>query len=193
MRLTTSLLVLTAICAAAPERYEIRPSADSSLELIVEKTGLLRGKKHLFVFERYSGTLQLDEQRPEASRVSFSIEARSGICKDTWLSAKDLKKVQEYAWKEMLAVDRHPRIDFASTAIRTVAPGEYEVSGALTIRGISKPAVVMVKAAALSGPRFTGRSTIKLTDYGLKPPSAALGAIGTKDQMSLTFRIDVAR
>jgi hypothetical protein len=34
-----------------------------------------------------------------------------------------------------------------------------------------------------------GGATIKMTDYGLKPPAAALGTIGTKDEMRIEFRI----
>ena len=30
---------------------------------------------------------------------------------------------------------------------------------------------------------------VKLTNYGLKPPKAALGLIGTKDEMDFTFSL----
>jgi hypothetical protein len=32
---------------------------------------------------------------------------------------------------------------------------------------------------------------ISLTDFGLKPPSAALGTVGTKDKMQLSFHLAV--
>jgi hypothetical protein len=41
--------------------------------------------------------------------------------------------------------------------------------------------------------RLTGSAKIRLTDYKLKPPSAILGAIGTKDEMTLNFTISAAK
>ena len=37
--------------------------------------------------------------------------------------------------------------------------------------------------------RLRGNAKIHLKDYGLKPPSALLGAIGTKEEMSLEFEV----
>jgi hypothetical protein len=36
---------------------------------------------------------------------------------------------------------------------------------------------------------IAGSGEVKLRDYGLKPPSAALGAIGTKNEMAVSFRL----
>jgi hypothetical protein len=59
--------------------------------------------------------------------------------------------------------------------------------GTLSLRGIAKPNVITVVPAADGSPRFEGSAIVRLTDYGLKPPSAALGAIGTKNEMMFTF------
>ena len=37
--------------------------------------------------------------------------------------------------------------------------------------------------------RFAGSTTFGMKAYGIKPPSALLGAIGTRDEMDLTFRL----
>ena len=188
-RLLSCLFATAAIAAA--ESYQIGPAEGARMELSVEKTGLLRGKKHLFVFEQYRGTLQYDPQRPGSSEVRITIDARSASCRDTWVSAKDLRKIQEYALKEMLAAEQYPKITFASSAIREVATGRYEVQGMLTIRGLAKPAVVMVSVNP--GPlSFQGNAQLRLSDYGLKRPSAALGTIGTKDEMSFSFSFSPA-
>jgi hypothetical protein len=39
---------------------------------------------------------------------------------------------------------------------------------------------------------FTGSATVRITDFGLKPPSAALGVIGTKDEMTFSFVLRAA-
>src|SRR5262249_4037120 len=113
--------------------YEIRPTPTSHLELTVEKTGFLRGKRHLFTFDRYEATLTFDPSKADVATVNLSIESGSALCRDTWVSAKDLKSIQEYALKDMLAVERFPKITFRSASVRKVGEG-YEVSGTLTIR-----------------------------------------------------------
>jgi hypothetical protein len=51
--------------------------------------------------------------------------------------------------------------------------------------GISKPvSVQVILGADLS---IQGSAKLKMTDWGMKPPSAALGAIGTRDEMSVAF------
>ena len=34
---------------------------------------------------------------------------------------------------------------------------------------------------------MAGRAVVRLKDYALKPPSAALGTIGTKNEMTVEF------
>jgi len=187
---TTLLLWVTAGFAwTAPAAYEIRPDDRAVLELTVEKTGLLGGKKHLFTFSRYQATLRFDPTAPETSTVELEIETASIFCHDTWLSAKDLRKVQDYAVKDMLAADRYPRITFRSTAIAKVDSSKYQVQGNLTIRDVSRPVIftASLQAAGDSFPHIEGSARLLLTDFGLKPPTALLGAIGTKNEIVLRF------
>ena len=98
---------------------QLRAAASGRMELTVEKTGLLSGKKHLFTFSKYQGTLRFDWETPQASTVEFTIGAGTIQCRDTWLSAKHLGKVQQYAVKEMLDAEEHPQIYFRSTVTKS--------------------------------------------------------------------------
>jgi polyisoprenoid-binding protein YceI len=187
----TFLFLLTAAGAFATEVYEIRPGPGTLMELTVDKTGLLSGKQHRFSFREYRGTLMFDREAPERSTVALSIESASALLNDGWLSAKDLRKAQEYAVKDMLAADRYPRITFRSTAITRADANRYLAQGMLTIRAISKPVSLMVsfRADSSGAPIIEGMSVIRLTDFGLKPPTAALGTIGTKNEMPFRFAL----
>lgn len=179
-------LFLIAPLFGQAQRYRIQPSDSARLELRVAKTGLYRGKVHVFTFSTYGGSMSFDAQKPETSQASLTISARDIKLMDTWLSQKDFKSVQEYALNDMLAAERYPDITFTSTAVRATSPMHFEVRGTLTIRGIAKPAVLSV---ALMGNRFEGEATIRLTDYGLKPPKAALGLVGTENEMKFSFSL----
>ena len=119
------------------------------------------------------------------------VESASALCPDAWLSAKDLRKVQEYAVKDMLAADRYPRITFRSTALNKIDANRYQALGMLTIRETSKPVSLLVslRVDSSGSPAIDGMSVIRLTDFGLKPPTAVLGTIGTKNEMSFRFSI----
>jgi len=184
------LLFALALSGAAAD-YEIRPSPDSRFALEVYKTGLLSGKKHLFIFETYQGVVHFGRESPERSRIEFNVEGASAVCKDTWVSSKDFKKIQSAALNDMMDVQKHPRLHFSSTRVVPAGSSQFDVEGLLTIRGIAKPVSVNVTMAerpdgALS---FAGKAVVKLKDYGLKPPSAALGTIGTKNEMLVDFAL----
>ena len=110
------------------------------------------------------------------------------------LFRSNLRKVQEYAVKDMLAVDRYPRISFRSTAVRKTGT-RIEADGMLTIRDVTKPMVVTVslRDGADGAPVLEGNARIRLTDFGLKPPTAALGTIGTKNEMLFHFVLPASR
>ncbi len=191
MKAMLLLLVAAGIAPGATEVFQLEPAPRASIELTVEKTGLLRGKKHLFTFTQYRGTLEFDTGAPERSTVTLSIDSRSITCRDTWLSVKDLRKVQEYALKDMLAAGRYPQITFRSSSIRKLDGNQYEAEGTLTIRDVSKPVTVRVSLRWESNKALVieGAATVRLTDFALKPPSAALRTIGTRDEMFLQFTI----
>jgi polyisoprenoid-binding protein YceI len=175
----------------AAQSYTVRPADGTRFALTVEKTGLMRGKKHLFLFERYQGALTFDPRKPEESQIQLTIDSRSAAAKDDWVSAKDLLKIQEAALEDMLAVRQFPNMTFVSGPIKPAGPGRYEAQGMLTIRNMPMPVTVRVQLDARDPAvlRLLGTAKIHLRDYGLKPPSALLGAIGTKEEMSLEFEI----
>jgi len=176
------------------ETYTIAPAAGAELRLKVYKTGFMRGKVHHFVFTRYSGKIEFDPERAENSTVTIEIEANSLVCEDTWVSAKDLAKVVHEAKGIILDIERHPVITFRSLEMRSTGANRFEVDGKLEIRGRSEASRVLLTmdrsgADELS---FDGESVVALKTYGIKPPSVAFGAVGTKNEMDLSFRL-VAR
>jgi polyisoprenoid-binding protein YceI len=175
---------------AASVAYDIGPAAGNRLALEVYKTGLWSGRKHSFTFERYHGSLLYDAAAPERSQVRFNVEAGSIALHDAWVNEKDRAKIVKFALAEMLQADRYPELVFSSTRIAAAAPGHFEVRGTLAMRGTVKPVTVQVTFK----PDFSieGSATLRMTDWGMKPPSAALGTIGTRDEMNVTFLLKPA-
>ena len=189
--LSVLLAALSLGAAAQQNEYRIAPASDTKFELVVAKTGLLSGKKHIFSFPQYSGELRYDAKAPEDAKVSLAIDASSIECKDDWVSDKDRRKILDEATGNMLQVKQHNTLRFESTSIRKEADGSFAVKGMLSLRGMPKPVDVKVKMtpAADGSIRFVGESTVDMTVWGMKPPKAVLGAIGTEKQMLVHFEV----
>ncbi len=150
----------------------IAPGPGNFVRLEVAKTGLMKGKVHVFEFPAYKG-----EATRNPDRYSIALDAAMILCKDTWLKPDDLTKVMTYAVKDMLDAKRFPQILYRST------------DGMLTIRNQSRPVAVTYKES--SPGVFEGSSMVDMRLFGLKPPSAAFGAVGTDPWMKLNFRLQV--
>lgn len=179
MRQIVIALALTAGLTTA-ESFRIAPGPQSRVELEVSKTGLFSGKRHIFTFSRYSG-------RIDGNAVEFKIEAKSIECHDDWSPASGAKaKIVAAALDEALFASKHPTIEFRSTSVRSVGPDELDVMGDLTIRGVTKPSTIRVKRA---GSLYEGSAIVRHSDYSIKQQTAALGAIGTKNEMVVRFKL----
>lgn len=193
MQVIAVLLLSVLPVAAELVTYHILPAEGAQFALEVSKTGLMSGKKHLFVFHRYEGEAHYDPAAPLNSKVRLVIDAASVECQDTWVNAKDLRKIQEYTLEKMLAVEQYPEIVFRSEQSTQTSETEFQVAGGLTIRGIEKPVTVDVTLNSAPGAakrlQFEGTSMVKMKDYGLEPPKAILGMIGTKNEMVVIFSL----
>ena len=191
MKTILCLLIMPLSLSAQSSLYEIKPGPDSRFALEIYKTGFMSGKKHLFLFERYAGALNYNVAAPEASKIELNVEAASFVVKDDWVSASQAKSIREEAeGKNGLEVAKHSTIRFVSSSMTRAGEG-FVVQGLLSIRGIEKPVAVNVtmKPGEAGNLRFEGTAEVKLRDYGIKPPSAALGTIGTRNEMALSFTL----
>ncbi len=169
------------LALALLESAEIRPQAGDWIRVEVAKTGLMRGKKHVFAFPEYKGTV-------DVGAPAFTLRLESGKIQvqDDWLKASDLKKVLEFTLKDMLDATKYPAVEYRTTSVRRTG-NEGVAQGLLKIRGIEKP--VEVKIREVGANVYEGESGVDMRLFGLKPPSAALGAIGTEPVMQLRFRL----
>ena len=177
--------------AGTGSNYSIRPAPESRFALEVFKSKLWEGKKHTFVFDRFSGVLSFDRERPERSTIRFVVESGSARCVDDWVKPNQIKDIENAAVQDTMAAGTFPEITFQSTTIRVSSSDQYEVQGLLTIRGQAKPVTLSVKATPRESDIWVeGSGRVKLSDFGLKPPRAVAGVglfIGTKDEMTVVF------
>jgi polyisoprenoid-binding protein YceI len=167
--------------------YQLAPGDGSRFALEVYKTGLMSGKKHVFVFEHFGGEAVFDPRRPAEAKVRFAVEAGSVVCTDTWINDGSRRKVQDTARNQMMQADRFPQLSFVSSKAVPLGKEQYDVEGMLTIRDRTRPVLVHI---TVKDGVFEGSAPVRLSDFGLKPPKGVtLGLIGTRDEMAVLFKL----
>ena len=70
---------------------------------------------------------------------------------------------------------------------------ELDAETTITIAGTAKKVPLKVKARSLSAGRFQFRSAqmLKMTDFGIQPPTAMMGAVKVRDEIQIQFDLIV--
>jgi polyisoprenoid-binding protein YceI len=182
------ILLLLPLAAAFlfGQNVPIAPGAGTKVEAIVEKTGLMSGKKHLLSWEKFSGEITMSP-----AKVVLTVDAASVRVLDDWIDEGKKEDVRKEAvGKNVLYAEKYPQVRFVSTRVSGDTAGEFQVTGELTVRGVAKTVTLAVKRTEAG---YEGETKFPMTDFGVKPPKALLGLIGTKDEMTIRFRVEASR
>lgn len=95
--------------------------------------------------------------------------------------------------RNALKATEHGAISFRLTDYHVISGADTQVrmNGALEIAGQQRPITVtaIATAAANGAIRVQGTHTIKMTDYGVKPPSLMMGTMKVHDPVELNFDV----
>jgi polyisoprenoid-binding protein YceI len=114
--------------------------------------------------------------RLDASSLRVVSAMRDGRALPDALAPADVRKIEATIASEILRAPRFPEIHFASTEVRPT-PGGYEVRGALTLGGATRPLVLSVRR---EGGGLATETTIHQPDFGIVPYRAMLGTLRVK-------------
>ena len=130
--------------------------------------------KHLMVtnvrghFKKFDGKIELDEKDPTKSTVVVNVDTRS-------IDTNEEKRDAHLRAPDFFDADKFPAMTFKSTKVQKVGKDKYKVIGDLTIRGTTKPVVLLVEGPTKplkdpwGGTRsgLTATGTINRKDFGL--------------------------
>lgn len=86
-----------------------------------------------------------------------------------------------------LGADRFPAIRFAADAIEETETG-YRLTGTLEIRGKQREHVIDLHTEDLGDSwRMSAESTVRQSDFGIKPYSLLVGSVQVADDVTLSF------
>lgn len=87
-----------------------------------------------------------------------------------------------------LKTGQHKQISFTLKELVGTAPN-YTAKGDFTIAGVTKPASFPVKLTQTgSNLIFEGKYDTKLTNFSIDPPTALMGTVKTRDDVTISFK-----
>ncbi len=106
----------------------------------------------------------------------------------------DMGKTMDNKTFRALKADIDPQITFVLGAPVTILPamikhGPVPLAGKLTLAGVTRPAILSVISCIVTqdSMRLEGRQTIKMTDFGIKPPTALFGTLRAGPDITIFF------
>jgi len=190
------LLAVFALGQSRTRTYTIVPS-ESSFWVFVGKTGLFSAlaHDHEIGVKSFSGRVVVPAAGAGGGSLEMEVEAPSLAVLDKKPSEEDKKKIFNSMHNEVLESAKYQKITFKSVSVSDVKQNgndaySFVVNGDLTLHGATKRIAIPVAATVTPQLlRATGKYTLKQTDYGIKPYSAAGGTIKVKDEIVVNFNI----
>src|ERR1700720_1855564 len=187
MRQVLIVAVASLVCVlgvSAQQRYV--DTQKSTLMIHIGKTGAFSGLGHEHEVRApiHSGAADTGSH----PAVEIHVDARELRVIDKDASEKDRAEVQKtMLGPEVLDSEHHQEIVFKSTSAEPTGQGKWTLRGNLTLHGQTRPVSVQV---TLKDGRYTGESTVKQTDFGIKPPGKA--GVRAKDELRIEFDVRLA-
>ena len=119
-------------------------------------------------FKDFDGSFSFDAKAPEASKVSVKINTAS-------VDSNHAERDKHLRSGDFLNVAKNPTATFASTAVKSTGEGTADITGNLTLNGVTKPVVIAAKflgegSDPWGGYRagFEGSTKLKLKDFDIQ-------------------------
>ena len=145
-------------------------------------------------FNEFEGTATLDGGNPAASHVEVTINAAS-------IDTRNAQRDEHLRSNDFLAMQEYPKITFSSTGVRQVDDTTFEVTGDLTIKGVTRSITIPFEfEGAAKDPfgnlrvGFEGAVTINRKDYGITWNAALeTGGVLVSEKVVLEFEVSAIK
>lgn len=157
-------------------RYD---ASTAEVSVLSFKDGMLAKLAHDLKMKVGTFTIDVDDA---TKRITATLDARSvkvvcrrkdGRDEPGGLSSFEIGQIDGNIQNDVLEGKKHPDIKFASTSVEPKGEG-FTVRGDLTLHGKTKSISADVKK---EGGRYVTEVRLHQPDFGIKPYSAALGAL----------------
>jgi len=171
--LAVALSVMLTVPAGAQTTYSL--AEGSTLEV----DGTSNQSDWSVSANEFTGSFELGDGVPVSASVTIVVkEIKSGR-----------SMIMDRLMHNSFNVDEYPEMIFSLDSAEKDEDGEWNMSGSLEMVGTSNPVIIhMIESESEIGtPQFTGSYDLKMSDFGMKPPTAMFGSLHTKDDVVISF------
>jgi polyisoprenoid-binding protein YceI len=133
-------------------------------------------------FQRFEGSIELSDGKPESGRVKVRLDANS-------LYSDNAKLTRHLKSADFFDVEKYPNVTFTSTSVEPTSAGNYSITGDLNLHGVTKsvsfPAKLRVSAGALEG---EAEFSFNRRDFGINYAGMANDLIRDEVLVRLSIR-----
>jgi polyisoprenoid-binding protein YceI len=145
-------------------------------------------------FERFDGTVALDETDPEATQVTVAVEAAS-------INTREPNRDNHLRSADFLQAADYPTVDFQSTRVERTGERTAKLHGELTIRGVTRPVTLDVEFLGFAkspwgtfSAGFAARGKINRKDWNLTWNQALeTGGVLVGEEIEITVELELIR
>ena len=145
-------------------------------------------------FNEFEGTAVVEAQDIDRSTVSLTIQAAS-------IDTRNEQRDGHLRSNDFLGMDDHPEITFVSTAVAQTGATSLDLTGDLTIKGVTRSITVPFDFEGLATDPFgnlragfEGAVTINRKDYGITWNAALeTGGVLVSDKIVLEFEVSAIK
>jgi polyisoprenoid-binding protein YceI len=145
-------------------------------------------------FNNFNATIEADPTDLTTAKIEFTVETASV---DTRNQDRDAHLVSA----DFFDVENHPTMNFVATKIEKTDDGEYNVTGDLTLRGVTKPETFAVTFEGQGKDPwgnekvgFSAEGTISRSEYGLVWNAALeTGGVLVADKVKISLQLQAAK
>ncbi|MCF8564596.1 YceI family protein [Alicyclobacillus tolerans] len=145
-------------------------------------------------FQTFEATIDADPEDLTTASIEFLIDVNS-------VNTRNEDRGNHLRSSDFFDVEHHPKMTFKSTKVTKMSPGEYELTGDLTIRGTTRPETFVVSYEGQGKDPwgnekagFEAHGTISRSEYGLTWNQALeTGGVLVADQVQVTVDIQASK
>ncbi|GAA3409359.1 YceI family protein [Paenibacillus hodogayensis] len=153
--------------------------------------------KHMMIanvkgsFHSFEATIDADPQDLTSASVEFTIDVSS-------IDTRNKDRDAHLLSADFFDTEKYPKIGFKSTGISAKGDGEYDVTGDLSLHGVTRPETFQVTfEGAGKDPwgnekvGFSGKGKIKRSDFGLSYNAVLeAGGVLIGDEIKISLEIE---
>lgn len=145
-------------------------------------------------FNEFEGTIVVDANDPESSNTQVTIQAAS-------IDTRNSQRDEHLRSNDFFSMEEFPLITFNSTGITQTGSDEFDLTGDLTVKGVTNSVTIPFKfEGAATDPfgneriGFEGSTSINRKDYGVSWNAVLeTGGVMVSEKITLEFEVSAIK